>query len=104
MAAFLAHHGQQQLYLCGLGRFDSSTAKALVGLSHQHASAVAQELALVARSNLVLSSLDPALYAQFTKCYDLFRRTAMRMDAFNTSASYVKSAWLDRNLYSIEGE
>lgn len=75
-----------------------------VAKATQHASAAAQELSLVARSNLVLSSLDPALYAQFTKCYDLFRKTAMRMHAFSLSASYVKSAWLDRNLYSIEGE
>lgn len=72
-----------------------------VAKATQHAHAAVHEMV---HSPRVLSSLDPVVYAQFTKCYDLFRKTAMRMQALNLSASYVKSAWLDRNLYSIEGE
>jgi hypothetical protein len=75
-----------------------------VAMATRHASTAAQELALVARSNLVLSSLDPVLYAQFTKCHDLFRKAAVLMQTFSVSAYYAKNAWINRNLYSIEGE
>lgn len=72
-----------------------------VAMATRHASVAAQELALAAR---LVSSCDPVLYDQFTKCYDRFRKTALLMQTFSVSSSYVKNAWLNRNLYSIEGE